>query len=274
VTTVAEYRRSKELFVNLTLRELRSKYKRSFLGWAWSMINPLANTLVYTLLFSVLLGARLVTEGPSHLDVYALFLLCALLPWNFFQNSINTSVSSLIGGANLIKKTYFPRELLPASTVASALVSHLIEMGLVLVVLLCFGDYWSLYWLPLTVLFIALTMVFGLGLGLTFSVLNVYFRDIEHFLQIFFLVWLYAGPIVYPPQYLAKHHFPGTKLNLLTVDKINPMTDMAGLFRATMYYGHAPEWGELVYYAAWAFGALALGLWVFAHFEGRLAEEL
>jgi lipopolysaccharide transport system permease protein len=282
MTTLAEYRSSRELFNNLTLRELRSKYKRSFLGWTWSMVNPLVNTLVYTVLFAVLFGAVPPPGGPSHLNVYALYLLCALLPWNFFQNSVMSSVGSLVGNANLIKKTYFPRELMPASSVAAALVSHLIEMGLVLVVLLCFGDYWALEWLPMTVVLIGLTAIFGVGFGLIASVLNVYFRDIEHFLQIFFLLWLYASPIVYPitvvevhnnPQHTPRY-FPGTHIHLLTVLKLNPMTDMSILFRDTMFYGHAPDWLALVYYAVWSFALLVVGLKVFGRLEGRLAEEL
>ncbi|MHB1928643.1 MAG: ABC transporter permease [Acidimicrobiales bacterium] len=274
MTTLAEYRSSRELFNNLALRELRSKYKRSFLGWAWSLANPLANTLVYTVVFGVLFHAHPPPGAPSHLKVYALYLLCALLPWNFFQTSIMSSVGGLVGNANLIKKTYFPRELLPASAVGAAVVSHLIEMGLLLVVLAAFGDYWSLEWLPLTVLLIVLTAVFGLGLGLLFSVLNVYFRDVEHFLGIFFLLWLYATPIVYPTYLVSKHHFPGTHINALTVLKINPMTEMASLFRSAMFYGSGASWKALLYYAAWAFGALFVGLRVFNRMEGRLAEEL
>ncbi len=274
MTTLAEYRSSRELLSNLTLRELRSKYKRSFLGWAWSLLNPLANTLVYTVVFGVLFGAKPPNGGPSHLKVYALYLLCALLPWNFFQASVMSSVGGLIGNGNLIKKTYFPRELLPASAVGAALVSHLIEMGLLLVVLLCFGDYWSLEWILMTLVLILLVSVFGLGAGLLFSVLNVYFRDIEHFLGIFFLLWIYATPIVYPPTVLAGHHLPGTHIAALTVLQVNPMTEMASMFRQTMFYGGPPDPWALLYFALWAFGLLCLGLVVFGRLEGRLAEEL
>lgn len=274
MTTLAEYRSSRELFNNLTLRELRSKYKRSFLGWAWSLVTPLANTLVFTVIFGVVFKAKVPVGGPSDLHAYALWLLCAMLPWNYFQNGVMGSVGSLIGNGNLIKKTYFPRELLPASTVGAALVSHLIEMGLLLVVLLAFGDYWALEWIPVTAALIMLMSIFGLGAGLLFSVLNVYFRDIEHFLLIFFLIWLYATPIVYPSSLVAKHHLPGTQINALHVLQINPMTEMASLFRDTMFYGHAPGGWALLYFAAWAFAALAVGLAVFNRMGGRLAEEL
>jgi lipopolysaccharide transport system permease protein len=284
MTTVAEYRSSRELFANLTLRELRSKYKRSFLGWTWSMINPLANTLVYTIVFAYFFHAGAPKGDPSGLTFYSVYLLCALLPWNFFNAGIMSSVGGLIGNGNLIKKTYFPRSLLPASAVAAALVAHFIEMGVLLVALLAFGNYYALIYLPFTILIMMLTAIFALGLGLAFSVLNVYFRDIEHFLAIFFLLWLYGTPIVYPNTIILKHtyngvanvtrYFPGSHIKLMSIMKINPMTEMELLMRETLWNGTYPDWLQLLYYAAWAFGALWVGLKVFAHFEPRLAEEL
>jgi ABC-type polysaccharide/polyol phosphate export permease len=284
VTTVAEYRSSRELFANLTLRELRSKYKRSFLGWAWSMINPLVNTIVYTIVFAYFFHAKPGVGHPSGLSIYALYLLCALLPWNFFNAGIMGSVGGLIGNGNLIKKTYFPRSLLPASSVAAALVAHLIEMGVLLAILLAFGDYYALIYLPFTLVIMSLTAIFALGLGLMFSVLNVYFRDIEHFLAIFFLLWMYGTPIIYPNSIILTHtyhgvanvtrYFPGTHVKLMSIMKINPMTEMELLMRQTLWNGTFPDWLQLLYYAAWAFGALWLGLRIFGRLEGRLAEEL
>src|SRR5579875_3584867 len=97
MTTVAEYRSSRELFNNLTLRELRSKYKRSFLGWTWSLVNPLVNTLVYTVVFLYFFHIHPSKAEPSGLNVYALSLLCAMLPFNFMQTTVMTSIGSLIG---------------------------------------------------------------------------------------------------------------------------------------------------------------------------------
>jgi lipopolysaccharide transport system permease protein len=281
VSALAEYRSSRELFVNLTLRELRSKYKRSALGWAWSMINPLASTVVYTIVFSKFFHAHPHRGVPSGLSAYALWLLPAMLSWNFFQTGILSSVGGLIGNANLIKKTYFPRELIPASATAAALVSHLIEMGVLLAVMVAFGNYYALIYLPFTLLIILLTAIFSLGLGLALSVLNVYYRDIQHFLNILFLMWLYGTPIIYP-NYLVNlksgtnqyRYFPGTHIKFLSVMKINPMTEMELLIRQTMWNGAFPDWLNLLYYAAWAGAALAVGLWVFKRFEGHLAEEL
>jgi ABC-2 type transport system permease protein len=268
MTTLTEIRSSRELFINLTLRELRSKYKRSFLGWAWSTLNPLAMMAVYTVVFSVFFKvAKTTTLGrPSGLNVYALLLLSALLPWNFFMSSVMGSMGSLIGNANLIKKTYFPRQLLPAAQIGANLVSHLIEMGLLTVALVAFGDYRVILFLPFVLLLTLVTAVFALGLGLLVSALNVYFRDIEHFMGIFFLVWLYMTPIVYP--------FGVVPARFHNYIKLNPMTDMALSYRNVLYNGTFPGWIELGYYVLWAVGILLLGMRVFNRLEQGMAEEL
>jgi lipopolysaccharide transport system permease protein len=266
LTSIAAYRSSKELFLNLALRELRSKYKRSFLGWIWSTVNPLANMAVYTIVFTVFFKAVPPVGQPSHLRVYALSLLCGLLPWNYFQSSVLGSIGSLIANATLIKKTYFPRELLPAAVVGANIVSHLIEMGLLVVAMLGFGNYRALEFLPFVLLLSLIMAVFALGFGLMLSALNVYFRDIEHFMSILFLVWLYLTPIIYPFSLVpAKYQM---------IMKLNPMTDAVLSYRAVLYDGTFPGWLELSYFAAWAIGIFFVGRTVFNKLEVGLAEEL
>lgn len=260
-----EVRNSRELFANLTLRELRSKYKRSWLGWGWSMVNPLAYTAIYTIVFHFVLRAA-PSPGVNGLSVFALWLLCALLPWNFFQMSVNAAISSLPANDNLIKKSYFPRQLLPMSSVAAALVSHFIEMGLLILALAAFGDYEAFFFLPMTFFLIMMMVVFATGLGLLLGVANVYFRDVQYFMTILFLAWMYLTPIVYPPTVLH-----GTAEFLA---KLNPMTDATIAFRDGLYYGTLPspiELGAVITAAAITF---AIGWTVFAKHEGRLVEEL
>jgi ABC-2 type transport system permease protein len=266
VTSIAVYRSSRELFSNLVLRELRSKYKRSFLGWAWSTVNPLAIMVVYTVVFKLFLRIHVPPGDPSGLNVFALWLLCFLLPWNYFQTSVSGATVSLTGNGNLIKKTYFPRELLPASTVTANLVSHAIEMGLLLIALVAFGNYRALLYLPMTLLLMLLMAAFALGFGLVLSSLNVYFRDVEHFMSIVFLVWFYLTPIIYPLTVVPAHY-----RSLL---KLNPMTDASLCYRAVLYDGRLPDWLQLGYFAAWAVAMVLVGLSVFNRLEGRLAEEL
>lgn len=272
MTTVSEYISYRELYVNLMLRELRSKYRRSVLGWTWSMLNPLANMAVYTIVFRYFLRINGQVGHPSGLNVYALFLLCAMLPWNFFQNCAMGSIATVLGNGNLIKKTYFPRELLPAATTGANLVMHLIEMAILTIVLVGFGNWRALELLPVTFGIILILAVFGLGFGLLLGVLNVFFRDIEHFANIFFLIWLYMTPVIYPETYLSSHHIGG--ISLLTLARINPMTDFAGIFRSTMYDGLLPSIESVAYVLAAAVIMITIGLTVFRHFDGRLAEEL
>jgi lipopolysaccharide transport system permease protein len=249
-----EYGEYKELFYNLTLRELRSKYKRSVIGWGWSMINPLANMAVYTVVFAVLLEIHPPVGIPSRLDNYALMLLAAMLPWNFFQGSIQESMGALLGNQNLIQKTYFPRELIPGATVASKMVSHLIEMGLLLTVIVGFGNWRALIYIPMVIIAMAIIAAFALGLSLLFSIGNVFYRDIQHFSNIFFFIWMFLTPIAYPYYILAGGlnsptgsfaspkivHLLGHAFNLGQLFKINPMTDAVLVFQSFMYDGALP----------------------------------
>jgi lipopolysaccharide transport system permease protein len=266
VTSIATYRASRELYLHLILRELRSKYKRSFLGWAWSTVTPLTTMLVYTIVFRLFLKIHAAAGSPSGLHFYAVYLLCALLPWAFFQNSVLGGIGSLLASANLIKKTYFPRDLLPAATVASNLVSHSIEMGILYVVLMILGNFHALEFIPLVVVLVLLVALFALGLGLMLSVLNVYFRDIEYFMSILFLVWMYLTPIIYPFSYVPARY----QLYL----KLNPMTDAVLSFRAMLYDGAAPGAFEFIGFGVTAIAVFGIGWLVFNKLEGRLAEEL
>ena len=266
MTLVSAYRSSRELLINLTLRELRSKYKRSFLGWAWSMLNPLATMAVYTIVFRLFFRAQ-PPPGVHGLNQYSLFLMCALLPWNFFSMSVMGSIGSLVGNASLIQKSYFPRKLLPASNVASNLVSHLIEMGLLTVVLVGFGDWEAVAFIPATVVLIAIMAAFAFGFGLLVSALNVYFRDVEHFMSIILLVWVYLTPVIYPIT------TPGVQ-RYVTILKINPMTEMTECFRSVLYYGRFPTALQLGYFVGAAAVVLAVGWSVFSRLESRMAEEL
>ena len=254
--SIREYGQYKELFYNLTLRELRSKYKRSVIGWGWSMINPLANMVIYTVVFSGLMNIAAPLGIPSRVDSYALMYLVGMLPWTFFQGSVMESMGSLMGNQNLIQKTYFPRELIPGATVAFKLISHMIEMALVLAVLLVFAQDWrALVFLPGVIVTLAVVTVFTLGLALLFSLANVFYRDIQHFSNILFFIWMFLTPVAYP-YYLVGGgpngpygtiatgkfvHLFGHVVSLGTLFKLNPMTDAVLTFQAFLYDGQMPS---------------------------------
>lgn len=260
---------SRDLFINLTLRELRSKYKRSVLGWGWSLLNPLATMAIFTAIFSVLLKATPDPGDPSGLDVFALFLLCGLLPWNYLANSMAGGMGSLVGNANLIKKVYFPRQLLVASNTASWLFSLAIELSLLSVVLLIAGNF-VLPWLPMVVFVMVVQTVFVLGVALGVAVLNVYFRDTQHLVGIVLQIWFYATPIIYPGK-LVREHLDGVWLALY---EANPMLQFVTAYRNLLYDLRWPSGGTLVYLALVSIATFIAGYAVFKRYEGRLAEEL
>ncbi len=277
MTTVAEYAAARELLGNLTQRELRGKYKRSALGWAWSLINPLALAVIFTFVFGVVFKGRLEATGNSNLSgitAYPLFLLCGLLPWAFLSNSITGSIGALVANSNLVKKVYFPREILIGANVLSWVVSLLIELAVLGVALLAFGNVWLQY-LPLLLVVIALQTVFATGIGLLLAALNVYFRDVQHFVGIFLQLWFYATPVIYPITLLgniAERDVFG--ISLLTLYKLNPMTAFVEMYHQMLFYLQWPDWELFLYAAVVSFATLAFGLLVFKRLEPRFAEEL
>ena len=274
MSTLQEYAQARELTLNLTLRELRGKYKRSVLGWTWSLLNPLSTMVIFSIIFAVFLKVQPPTGDPSGLHSFALFLLCGLLPWNFFSIGTTASMGSLIANSNLIKKVYFPREILVASTVASVLVAFFVEMGVLGVVLLFFGNM-VLPWIPVVILIMLIEAMFVLGIGLTLSVVDVYFRDTEHFMNIALQALFYSAPIVYPISYVPKTaDVLGMTIPLRTIYELNPLVTFVESFRSVLYDLAFPPIGDLAYLTAWAVVLLGFGLWVFGKLERRLAEEL
>ena len=271
MSSVAELAESRELFVNLTLRELRGKYKRSVLGWTWSLLNPLATMVIFTVVFRFFLKVQIEPGDPSGLHVFAIFLLCGLLPWNFLSNGMSGSMGALIANSNLIKKVFFPREILVASNIASWVVSFLLELGVLAVVLVVVGNF-VLPWLVPALGLVIIQTMFVVGLGLLLSVLNVYFRDVQHLIGIMLQIWFYATPIVYPISVVrdALDDHPG----LFTLYKLNPMVRFVEAYRDCLYDLRFPALLDTLYLFGISAATLALGVFVFSKLEPKLAEEL
>jgi len=262
---------ARSLLINLTLRENRSKYKRSTLGWAWSMINPLATMLIFTFVFRIVFRIPPPEGHPSGLTNFGFFLICGLLPWNFLAAGLSGATGSVVGNAGLIKKVYFTRAVLPAASVLSWNTNLLIELGVLSLALIFVGQYVFLY-LPAALVVIVLQMFFVLGIGLALSALNVYFRDIEHFLTILLLLWFYATPIIYPIDLvLDNDQITGVMRNVYLM---NPMVHFADAYRAIFYHVRVPGVSTYLYMLISAAAAMAFGLWLFKKLEAKFAEEL
>lgn len=273
MTSLAELSTSREMLVNLTLRELRGKYKRSLLGWSWSLLNPLATMLIFSLVFRYILGITVEAGHPSGMKIFAFFLLCGLLPWNFMAAGMTGAMGTLIANANLIKKVYFPREILVVANVLASTVSLLIELSVLCVALMLFGNI-VLPWLPIVILLVALQTLFVIGVGLLMSVLNVYFRDVQHFVNILLQLWFYATPIIYPLSLVHDATFHGHRIPLKFIYQLNPMVGFVEAMRDCLYNLRFPPAGELAYLVVVSLATLALGIAVFTKLEPKLAEEL
>lgn len=264
---------ARSLLINLTLRENRSKYKRSAMGWLWSMINPLSTMLVFTFVFGTFLKIKPTPGDPSGINSFGFFLIAALLPWNFLSAGLSAATGSVIANAGLIKKVYFTRAVLPAATVLSANTNLLIELGVLTTALLVFGHN-VLPFLPLALVVIFLQMLFVLGVGMMLSALNVYFRDIEHFLSILLLLWFYSTPILYPISLVRDVVVRGVNIPVIAVYRLNPMVHFTSAYRAIFYDLRVPAASTFGWMALSSTVAMIIGWLTFKKLEARFAEEL
>jgi ABC-type polysaccharide/polyol phosphate export permease len=289
MNSLADLSQSRDLLVNLTLRELRGKYKRSVLGWTWSLVNPIAQVAIFSLVFGVLLKIQIPKGHPSGIHNFPVFLFCGVLPFNFVANGLNGSMLSLLGNAGLIKKVYFRREILIVSAVMSFVVTFGIELAVLMVFVMILGSF-VLPWLPMVALLVVILTVYAIGLGLLFSVLNVYFRDMQYLVAIGLQLWFYASPIIYPLTRVPTNKTVGGHTvqvaghavttgghdipvrAIYTV--INPMVSFVECFRAVLYDRRWPPMNLLGYASVWALVMLWIGVVVFRRYEPRLAEEL
>jgi ABC-2 type transport system permease protein len=263
----------RELLTNLVRLELKAKYKSSALGFAWSLLNPAMYLVVFYVAFDVILGGSI----PR----FPIYLLSGLLVWNFFTAAIGAGTGSIVSGAGLVKKVWFPREILPLAAIGAALV-HFFLQSLVLIgalVVIRHPVGWA--YLPLLPLALFALLLLSASMTLLLAVANVYLRDIQHFVELALLAWFWLTPIVYLFTQLTKHTGGHLALPLL-----NPVTPIVLTFQRAFYglYGTPPvlppDLGFLWYLrnllivTAFAGTGLVVGMKVFQRLEGNLAEEL
>lgn len=258
-----------DLLLNLTLRELRGKYRRSFLGWGWSLLNPLALVAIYSYVFGVVFGAKAPVGQESGVQVYAVYLLSGLLPWSFFNLVTNLCMNALVGNAGLVRKVAFPRQTLVIAQSIFSFVQFSIEMILLTLILLALGSpLWV--WLPLIFFLMLLLGVFATGIGLCLSVWYVYFRDLNYLWTIILQVYFFATPIIYSPSIL-EGKVSGWVDDVL---RWNPMAVFVQAFRHTMYDGVGPSLANILGLVVISGLSLTIGLLVFKQGSRRVAEEL
>jgi len=260
---------SRELLWNLTLRELRTKYRRSFLGWAWSMLNPLANVAIYWFVFGVLFNAKAPIGDPSGLNGFAFFLLVGLLPWNFFSLVTELGMDAISSNSGLVRRVAFPREVLVFSNVGHAVVQFMIELALLMIVLLFAGSA-LLPYIPVAIGLTVLLAIFASGFALALSTLSVYFKDLGYLWSIVTQVWFFLTPIIYGPEVIVNRVPVWAQWPL----RLNPMVHYVSAYRDAFYDNHLPSLGKVLILASTSALSLVLGWTIFNRMGKRLPEEV
>jgi lipopolysaccharide transport system permease protein len=259
----------RELVINLVVRDLKVRYKNSVLGIAWSWLNPLLMMIVFTVVFTVF------NRAPQDIAHYPVYILAGILPWNMFSASVVGATASIVGSGYLIKKVYFPREVLPLATVLSNMINFLIALPVFFVVALALGvrlTPWALL-MPVVLL---VQVIFSIGVGLILATLNVYYRDTQIIMEVLMLAWFFVTPILWDARTIPETTvllgiaWPIQRLVYI----LNPMASIIASYRDTLYWGTQPAVDFFLRSTATAVVILMVGYLVFHRFSSSFAEEL
>lgn len=255
---LGDFWQSRELLKNLVARDLKIRYKSSVLGFAWSMVTPLAMVLVFGFIFTR------VFEVANTAD-FSLFFLAGFVPWQFLSGSLSESVSAIVGNGALMRQVNFPREYLPISKVVSQAVHFLLS----LVVLGAYGlirGYNFLPFLPALVIALVFFFLFVAGLSMAFAAANVAFRDLQELVPVMLLLWFYGTPLFYRLE-MVPERFQWMML-------LNPMTWFLDLFRHVFYYQVFPPLKVVLVGAALGVGSVVAGYLLFVRLARTFSKEL
>lgn len=256
--TLKEIYEYRTMISSLIQRDLRGRYKGSVLGFAWTFLNPLLQLAVYTVVFSAIMRAGI--------EDYYLFLFVALIPWMFFSSSVSGGASCIMSQKEMVKKIYFPREVLPISYVTCQFVNMLLSLIVVFAVLIISRKGISLMaCLYLPIVMIA-EYIMALSITMIASAVTVYLRDIEHILAIVTMAWQFLTPVMYSIDMVPEQLRP--------VFNLNPMTPIIVAYRDVFYYKQAPHIFTLVHGFIFSIVLLIIGWLVFGHLKKHFAEEM
>ncbi|MFV0424973.1 MAG: ABC transporter permease [Bacilli bacterium] len=252
----------RELLKSNIKKEIRGKYKGSFLGVLWSFVSPLLMVLVYSFIFPLLMGTP---------DDYVVYLVTGILPWTFFAGCVSSGTITVILNANLIKKVYFPREVLPISVVLSGAINFVISCIVIFIFLLTSGIGLSgnLVYFPLILL---IQVMFSLGVTFILAAINVYIRDIEYIMNFIILLLMYLTPILWEVNMITTKA-PQFK-EYVKYLFINPMAGIIDSYHQIFYYKSAPNSNILLYTLVISVVLMIVGYFTYRKLEKGFAEEL
>ena len=248
----------REMLFSLVRKDLRGRYKGSVLGFLWTFINPLMQLLVYTFVFTVIL--------PAQVEHYSLYLFVALIPWIFFSAAMTGGAGSIVAQKDLVKKIYFPREIIPISYVTSCFVNMLLCFLIIFLVMLVTGATFNLLAFLCLPIIMVVEYLLALGIAMLSAAITVYFRDLEHILGIVSMIWMYMTPVLYP-ETLVPERFQ-------KLYHLNPMTSIITAYRDVLYRGVVPQLSTLLEAVILGILFLAVGLLTFSKLKKGFAEEL
>lgn len=244
-------------------REFQSKYRNSLLGAAWTVLNPLAMIVVYTVIFAQVMRAKL--PGVDSTFAYSIYLCAGVLTWGLFAEITGRAQNTFLDNANLLKKLSFPRLCLPVVVVANAGLNFAIVFGLFTVFLLVSGNFPGVAYFAVLPL-LAILAAFAIGLGMTLGVLNVFFRDVGQFFGIVIQFWFWLTPVVYASSILPA--------GVQKIMSFNPMAPLMAGFQGALVSGQWPNWASLAYPAVLAAMLCLLGMRLFRKHAGDMVDEL
>ena len=247
----------RELLKNNVKKEIRGKYKNSFLGVLWSFLNPLLQIAVYAIVFPLIL--RNTQEN------YVIFVCCGLIPWTFFATAINRASFTMVENGDIIKKVYFPREILPLSIVTSEAVNFLISTIIILLFVIFGGLGISKYIIFYPIVLLAQYLLL-IAISFIVSVVTVYFRDLQHLIGVALQLLFYAAPVVYSPNNIPAGYD--------WILKFNPMTYVINAYRDIFYYQTMVDLKSLGILILGAIASCVIGYWIFNKLQKGVAEQL
>jgi len=251
--------KNKDLLFELIKRDIKSRYKQSFLGYVWVILVPLINLLILSVVFSFFI--RIETGDIP----YTMYLFAGLVPWLFTSTAIVSATTSIVQNTSLITKVALPKEVFPAA----AIFSKTIDFSLNFVIMMSFMVYFgvSIKWtMALLPLIFVIHFVLILGIAYILSSINVYFRDVENVIGVFLSMWMYLTPVLYPPEIVPQ--------NLRPFFDLNPMTALINSYRDIILFGRTPSWQNLLYSFVAAFVVFFIGGLIFKRLSRNFADVI
>lgn len=252
----------RELLWQMVGREVKARYKQSILGYFWVILNPLAQMLVMSFAFSIIM--RVPTNASGNIP-YSIFLFVALLPWNLFSGSLASAAGSLVGAGGLITKIYFPRTILVISTIIAKIIDFLFASTVLII-------YMVVYQIPINfnILWIFpiffIQQMFTLGLSLFFAAANLLYRDIQYLLNMILLLWMYVTPIIFPADLVPERY--------RFIFQLNPLAVIVNAYRQAILAGGTPKYSSLIIATIVSFVTLLIGLRYFKSREKIFADNI